>query len=179
MGSRSDGLPGLRRWNSLRCLHYGAPLPSLFVAFEPSASHAWAGGARSRAISDRISWNICRDTATASDVWAVFPTRRPVSAKARAFTMFIERHRTKEAGQQTSVPRPLQLDRGPLSGAKPSLGSPRRIVGSPLNPSTESRRLGFDPRTRRRRRPLAPATAAPRQGWRFPATGSPRSCGCG
>ena len=29
MGSRSDGLPGLRRWNSLRCLHYGAPLLSL------------------------------------------------------------------------------------------------------------------------------------------------------
>jgi len=115
VGSRSDGLPGLRRWNSLRCLHYGAPLPSLFVAFEPSASHAWAGGARSRAISDRISWNICRDTATASDVWAVLPTGRPVSEKARAFTIAMERHLSKEAGQQTSVPLPLQLDRGPPS----------------------------------------------------------------
>src|SRR6266852_8206966 len=51
----------------------------------------------------------------ASDVWAVFPTGRPVSAKARAFTMAMERHLSKEAGQQTSVPLPLQLDRGPLS----------------------------------------------------------------
>src|SRR6266404_2491871 len=72
-------------------------------------------GARSRAISDRISWNICRDTATASDVWAVLPTGRPVSAKARAFTIAMERHLSKEAGQQTSVPLPLQLDRGPAS----------------------------------------------------------------
>jgi len=28
--------------------------------------HASAGGVRSRAISDRISWNICRDTATSA-----------------------------------------------------------------------------------------------------------------
>src|SRR3984893_11716834 len=32
------------------CLRHGAPLPSLFVAFDPCTSHAGAGGARSRAI---------------------------------------------------------------------------------------------------------------------------------
>ncbi len=32
--------------------------------------HTGAGGARSRAISDRISWNICRGTAT-SAIWKV------------------------------------------------------------------------------------------------------------
>jgi hypothetical protein len=31
-----------------------------------SPGHAGAGGARSRAISDRISWNICRGTATSA-----------------------------------------------------------------------------------------------------------------
>jgi len=35
-----------------------------------SAPHAGAGGVRSRAISDKISWNICRDTAT-SAIWKV------------------------------------------------------------------------------------------------------------
>ena len=35
--------------------------------------------------------------------------------------MFMERHLPKEAGQQTSVPLPLQLDRGPLEGP---MGSP-------------------------------------------------------
>jgi ABC transporter substrate binding protein len=34
------------------------------------AGHAGAGGARSRAMSDRISWNICRGTAT-SAIWNV------------------------------------------------------------------------------------------------------------
>jgi hypothetical protein len=36
----------------------------------PSAPHAGAGGARSRTISDRISANICRGTATAAS-WKV------------------------------------------------------------------------------------------------------------
>jgi hypothetical protein len=36
----------------------------------PGAPHAGAGGARSLAISDRISWNISRDTAT-SAIWNV------------------------------------------------------------------------------------------------------------
>jgi len=35
-----------------------------------SPGHAGVGGARSRAISDRISWNICRGTAT-SAIWNV------------------------------------------------------------------------------------------------------------
>jgi hypothetical protein len=43
---------------------------SSFVASDPRASHAGAGGARNRAISDRISWNICRGTAT-SAIWKV------------------------------------------------------------------------------------------------------------
>jgi hypothetical protein len=32
----------------------------------PGAAHAGAGGARNRAISIRISWNICRGTATSA-----------------------------------------------------------------------------------------------------------------
>src|SRR5260370_31798177 len=56
--------------------HQGAPplccrrLPHLI----PKGPHVGAGGARIRAISDRISWNICRDTAT-SAIWHV--TWRP------------------------------------------------------------------------------------------------------
>ena len=34
--------------------------------FGSQSPHAGAGGARSRAISDRISWNICRGTATSA-----------------------------------------------------------------------------------------------------------------
>ena len=40
------------------------------AASDPARRHAGAGGARSRAISDRISANICRDTAT-SAIWKV------------------------------------------------------------------------------------------------------------
>ena len=54
--------------------HQGAPRLPSFVASAASARHAGAGGARSRAISDRISWNICRGTAT-SAIWKV--TYRP------------------------------------------------------------------------------------------------------
>jgi len=59
-------LPPSQRWNSLLCLHQGAPLPSLSVASDACAPLAGAGGDRSRAISDRISANICRDTATSA-----------------------------------------------------------------------------------------------------------------
>jgi len=45
-------------------------LLSSFVASDPRGPHAGAGGARNRAISDRISWNICRGTAT-SATWKV------------------------------------------------------------------------------------------------------------
>jgi hypothetical protein len=58
------------RRNSLLCLHQGAPLPSPPVASDSIPGHAGAGGARSRAISERISANICRDTAT-SAIWNV------------------------------------------------------------------------------------------------------------
>jgi hypothetical protein len=44
------------------CLRHGAPLPSLFVALDPCTSHAGAGGARSRAISIRMSLNMSRDS---------------------------------------------------------------------------------------------------------------------
>ena len=37
---------------------------------DPSTPHAGAGGARNRAISIKISWNICRDTATSAN-WKV------------------------------------------------------------------------------------------------------------
>jgi hypothetical protein len=40
---------------------------SSFVPSDPRAPHAGAGGARNRAISDKISWNICRDTATSAN----------------------------------------------------------------------------------------------------------------
>ncbi len=56
--SASQGL------NSLRCVHQGAPLASSSTASDPISGHAGAGGARNRAISDRISANNCRDTAT-------------------------------------------------------------------------------------------------------------------
>src|SRR5215212_1155215 len=52
-------LPKCARWMGVKahlCCHRKLHLLSL-------ASHAGAGNARSRAISNRISWNICRDTA--------------------------------------------------------------------------------------------------------------------
>src|SRR6516225_10943575 len=51
-------------------LHQGAPPLSPLPHFMPLAAHAGVGGARSRAISDRMSANICRDTAT-SAIWNV------------------------------------------------------------------------------------------------------------
>src|SRR5215467_5593834 len=63
-GQRSDGLPPRCARKLMLCLRHGAPLPSLFVAFDPCTSHAGAGGARSRAISIRMSLNITRDTVT-------------------------------------------------------------------------------------------------------------------
>jgi hypothetical protein len=54
---------------ALLCPNQGTPLPSS-AASGPSGSHAGAGGARSRAISDRMSANMCHDTAT-SAIWKV------------------------------------------------------------------------------------------------------------
>ena len=49
--------------------YQGAPtLSSLGPDLVPAVPHAGAGGARSRAISDRMSTNICRETAT-SAIW--------------------------------------------------------------------------------------------------------------
>ena len=61
-----DGGPTLKR---AALLDQGIPLPSLPVHLA-GARHAGAGGARSRVISDRMSANICRDTAT-SAIWKV------------------------------------------------------------------------------------------------------------
>ena len=70
-GGRTRQLPVPGRWNAPVCRHQGAPLPSSSAAFRPpKPGHAGAGGARSRAISDKISANICRGTAT-SAIWNV------------------------------------------------------------------------------------------------------------
>jgi hypothetical protein len=56
----------MKRGTTLRRPDRGTHLPSLARAFWSRAAHAGAGGARSRAISDRISANICRGTATSA-----------------------------------------------------------------------------------------------------------------
>jgi hypothetical protein len=66
MASRSAGL----RRNSLLCLHQSASLLSPSVASDRSPVDAGAGDAVSRAMSDSMSWNICRDTATSAS-WNV------------------------------------------------------------------------------------------------------------
>ncbi len=63
----------LKRRNASLGLHQGAPRPSPLPDL-PVTSHAGAGGARSRAISDRISANSRRGTATSAS-WNV--TYRP------------------------------------------------------------------------------------------------------
>ena len=97
----------------LLCPHQGAlRLPS-FVASATSARHAGAGGTRSRAISDRISWNICRGTAT--------------SATDRAFAFLdvllagaavVVEAKTRSVGRARLVPmkptRGIKLARAPL-----------------------------------------------------------------
>src|SRR5882724_12708303 len=52
------------------CPHRGALLPLSPASSDLRVPHAGAGGARSRAISDRISANICRGAAT-SAIWNV------------------------------------------------------------------------------------------------------------
>jgi hypothetical protein len=51
-------------------LGQGAPLPSWSPLFHPKPFHPGTGGAPSRAISERMSANICRDAAT-SAIWKV------------------------------------------------------------------------------------------------------------
>ena len=67
--NQTVGAPGLQGWNSRGFRAQGAPLPAVASA-SPFAGHAGAGGARSRAMSMRISANICRDTATSAS-WNV------------------------------------------------------------------------------------------------------------
>jgi hypothetical protein len=67
-GSRTDELPSsgaeTRRFALIKThLCHRGPHHST-----PEPRHARAGGARSRAISDRIFWNICRGTATSAQL---------------------------------------------------------------------------------------------------------------
>ena len=66
MRSTNYGSLASRVWSPLIRLHQGAPLPSLPVHLIPGGLHAGAGGTRNRAMSMRISLNICRGTATSA-----------------------------------------------------------------------------------------------------------------
>jgi hypothetical protein len=74
IGSRSDVFPSGERESGRFCLHQDAALPLSSITFGLCAAHAGAGGARNRAISDRISANSRRGTATSAS-WNV--TYRP------------------------------------------------------------------------------------------------------
>jgi hypothetical protein len=73
ISSRSDVFPVGERESGRFCLHQDAALllfPLSSITFGLCAAHAGAGGARSRAISDRISANICLGTATSAS-WKI------------------------------------------------------------------------------------------------------------
>src|SRR5215213_2250574 len=74
IGSQSDVFPSGERESGRFCLYQDAALPLSSITFGLWAAHAGAGGARNRTISDRMSANICCDTAT-SAIWKV--TYRP------------------------------------------------------------------------------------------------------
>jgi hypothetical protein len=67
VGRRMCRLLARRRCNSLHSVHQNALLQLSSSPFRIAAPHAGAGGARNRAISRGISWNICRGTA----IWAI------------------------------------------------------------------------------------------------------------
>jgi hypothetical protein len=69
-GSQIVGLAAAKGRNASLGLHQGTPRPSFPATFAPVNPHAGAGGARSPVISDRMSANICRDTATSAS-WKV------------------------------------------------------------------------------------------------------------
>ena len=75
-GSQIVGLAAAKGWNAQVVRLQGTLRLSsrLLSRLLPLVSHAGAGGARSRAISDRIAANICRGTATSAS-WNV--TYRP------------------------------------------------------------------------------------------------------
>src|SRR3954454_15204230 len=66
IGSRSDVFPSGERENGRFCLHQDAALLLSSIIFGLCAAHAGAGGARRRAINDRISANSRRGTATSA-----------------------------------------------------------------------------------------------------------------
>ena len=72
--SNGRSKPAVEGSRTLNCSGLRIPTHTSAVAtcriLLPPAAHAGAGGARSRAISDRMSANICRDTAT-SAIWKV------------------------------------------------------------------------------------------------------------
>ena len=51
-------MTALRRWNSSLCPPQGAPLPSSFIAYDLTGTHAGAGGPRNWPIRDKISANM-------------------------------------------------------------------------------------------------------------------------
>src|SRR4051812_41668453 len=69
-GGQIVGLAAAKGWSASRGLHQGTLRPSLLPRLLPLSLHAGAGGVRSRAISDRMSANICRGTATSAS-WKV------------------------------------------------------------------------------------------------------------
>jgi hypothetical protein len=68
ISSRSDVFPSGEREIEWFCLHQDAAFLLSSITFDPCAAHAGAGGARNRAISDRMSANIWRGTAI-SAIW--------------------------------------------------------------------------------------------------------------
>jgi hypothetical protein len=74
ISSRSDVFPSGEREIGWFCFHQDAAFLLSSITFDSCAAHAGAGGARNRAISDRISANSRRGTATSAS-WNV--TYRP------------------------------------------------------------------------------------------------------
>ena len=73
-GGQIVGLDAAKGWSASRGLHQDTPQPLSLSHLLPLPRHTAAGGARSRAISDRISANSRRGTATSAS-WNV--TYRP------------------------------------------------------------------------------------------------------
>jgi hypothetical protein len=69
-GIKVAGLAASERRNASLGLHQGTLQPSSSAAYASLAPYTGAGGARRRAISDRMSANICRGTATSAS-WKV------------------------------------------------------------------------------------------------------------
>jgi len=92
IGRRSGVFPPGERESGRFCCHQNAAFPFSSITFGLWAAHAGARGTRNRTISDRMSANIYRDTAT-SAIWIVIlrtaaenpkrrtaPLRKPASS---------------------------------------------------------------------------------------------------